>query len=34
MSLISEPQRRRFHAIVVAGVGVACLSGGGARPTR
>ncbi|MGY1872013.1 MULTISPECIES: DUF6010 family protein [Nocardia] len=29
MSLIPEPQRRRFNAIMVAGAGAAYLSGGG-----
>ncbi|MGK8489363.1 DUF6010 family protein [Nocardia asiatica] len=29
MSLILEPQRRRFNAIMVAGAGAAYLSGGG-----
>ncbi|MGY1979483.1 DUF6010 family protein [Nocardia gipuzkoensis] len=29
MSLIREPQRRRFNAIMVAGAGAAYLSGGG-----
>ncbi|WP_280373189.1 DUF6010 family protein [Nocardia abscessus] len=34
MSLIPEPQRRRFNAIMVAGAGAAYLSGGGGRAGR
>lgn len=32
MSLINEPHRRRFNAIMVAGAGAAYLSGGGFGP--
>ncbi len=29
MSLVREPHRRRLNAVMVAGAGAACLSGGG-----